>query len=259
VQERIAPRKRETPAEEESDLGGAGEAPPRRELPRPRGRFTRLSSQKRPVEELADESSPDYLQGLLEQHPHRLALVQALEEQYSARGGKPLTFADLQPALERHHLLAKLERSERELVLASYTEHKGASGRVAWALGISPAELDKLVRAVGVIPEVTELRERFKREALAPRNLSYRLDLLGRTKYLSDLGIQKRFMESLASDLRSLLEGSLDGASDLGSLAELTGRKHGAAPELVSRAMDRLGLTEEFRKRLPPESAPYSH
>jgi hypothetical protein len=259
VQERIAPKKREAAAPpveaDEPEALGTG----KRQLPQPRGRFTRLAATKRPADELSDPSSRDYLNDLIDQHPHRMSLLKTLGEQYSGRAGMPLSFGDIEAALEGHDLAEKLKKKERELVLAGYTEHKGAQGRVAWALGVTPAELEKLGKALGISQEVTELRERYKREALSPQNLTYRLDLLGRTKYLSDLGIQKRFMDSLEKDLRSMIQGAVGEATDVGSLADVVGRKFGAPSELVSRAMDRLGLTAEYRKRFATEPAPPSH
>jgi hypothetical protein len=257
VQERIAPKKRGPVAEveEETDEVPESQGPTKRQLPQPRGRFTRLAATKQPIEELSAAESRDYLVSLIEQYPHRLSLLKALGEQYSARAGAALSFGDVEPVLERHNLTETLTKKERELVLASYTEHKGAHSRVAWALGVSPAELTKLAQSLGITQGITELRERYKREALSPQNLTYRLDLLGRTKYLSDLGIQKRFIESLTKDLRTMLQGAVRGASDLGALADAVGRKFGAPAELVTRAMDRLGLTDEFRKRLGNEPA----
>lgn len=255
VSERIAPKKRASaPAEPPSEPMPSSEPEFRKkQLPEPRGRFTRLSAQKLPASELLEEPSRDMLSALAEQHRHRPALLRALAGEYSGTKG-PLSATDLDAALQHHGLLEQLERSERELLLASYAEHKGATGRVAWALGLSPPELDKLIRSLGLKAEVDEARERFKREALSPQHLTQRLDLLGRTKYLSDLGITQRFQESLARDLRSLLRSSLGGASSLTALTELTARKHGAPAELLSRAMDRLGLTEEFRKLVSAET-----
>src|SRR5438874_2679920 len=73
------------------------------------------------------------LQALAVQHRHRIALQKALVQQFQSRG-KPPSEDELREALERHGLLEELERRERELVLGSYAEQRGAAGRVAWAL-----------------------------------------------------------------------------------------------------------------------------
>ena len=227
---------------------------PRRELPAPRGRFTRLQAQKLPASDLLQSEAHELLAGLVAVHPHRLSLLKALASEYGSRGNR-LTVGELEAALRHHGLLVDLERKERDAVLAAYTEHRGASGRVAWALGVSPAELERLVRELALTPQVGEIRERCKREALASQPLTQRLDLLGRTKYLEDLGIRKRFTQVLADDLRKLLHESLPDASSLAALTERTARMHGAPQELLARAMDRLGLSEEFRKLISPEIA----
>ncbi len=224
-------------------------AAPRRELPAPRGRFTRLPSPKRPIEDLFEPEGRDAISGLIDQQGHRLAVLKALVEQFEGRQGAPLAAADLDAAIERHGLAERLERRERELLLSAYREHRGASGRVAWALDLKPGELVRLVKAAGLANEVDEARERFKREALAS-DLRLRLDLLGRRRYLVDLGIVRRFNERLAADLLPLLEGCLDGVGDLAALAAAAAKKHGLEATQVERAVDELGLASPLRDRL---------
>ena len=59
-------------------------------------------------------------------------------------------------------------------------DEKGSLGRAAHAFGLTLDELEKLIGALGVEAEVEKVRERYTREALAPDNLSLRLDLLFR-------------------------------------------------------------------------------
>ena len=142
-------------------------------------------------------------------------------------------------------------------LLAAFTEHRGAAGRVGWALGLSPSELKQVESRSGIGPEVEEVRERFRREALTARNLTQKLDLLGRDKYLLDLGIKKRFTDTLRRELEVLVRDDLPEATSLSALAEAVGRKHGAPSELVLRALERLGVAESLRKRTsdePPSS-----
>ena len=80
------------------------------------------------------------------------------------------------------------------------------SGRVAWALGLRGQELEALVSRLGLAEEVSRLRERFRREALNPASWTARLDLLGRRKYLEDLGIEREFHDRLRADLERELQ-----------------------------------------------------
>jgi hypothetical protein len=164
----------------------------KRHLPAPRGRFTRLPSTRHPISMLRQPEAKEVLQGLIEQHAHRYALLQAVDDQYVGRGGAPMGIAELMGIITDHGLMAHLQSREQTLLLSQFTEHRGAAGRVAWALGVSPSDLERLVQEAGVSREVDELRDRFKREALQPKNFGYRLDLVGRTKYLADLGIVRR-------------------------------------------------------------------
>ena len=235
VESRIAPRRRRR-----------GERP---ELPAPRGRFAQLPSAKRPVEELSEPSARPMLEALLEQHRHRVALLRALGQQYQSRG-RPPSEAEVLEALARHGLRAGLEARERELVLGSYVEQRGAAGRVAWALGVSPAELGRLAQALDLKNPVEEIKDRFRREALSSKPIAARLDLLGRQRYLAELGIKRRYLDLAASELRELLREELPGASSLEELAQAAARRHGTTAAVLLRTMDQLGLSPELEKQI---------
>jgi hypothetical protein len=263
VQERIAPRKRysleasDTENETETaplPLGGTSSFL-KRDLPKPRGRFTRLDAPKTSYQELLRAEAKAVVEVGLENHEHRFSLLHTLAGQFSGTRGD-LSLSELESALRHHELLDALAVRERQAVLASYTEHRGAAGRVAWALGISPSELKLLMSKLGISEEVEEVRERFRREALTSRHLTQRLDLLGREKYLMDLGIKKRFTDMLRRELETLAHEELAEARDLPGLAERLGRKHGAPSELVLRALERLGVAEGLRKRPSDGSSP---
>jgi hypothetical protein len=183
------------------------------------------------------------------QNEHRFALLKSLAEHYNGAKGE-LTLADLESVLHTHELLEALATKERQALLAAYTEHRGAAGRVAWALGLSPSELQRLVTTLRLSAEVEELRERFRREAMGTHHLTQRLDLLGRDKYLADLGIKKRFTEALRQELDELVRDEVAGARDMAALTHAVARKHGAPQELVLRAIERLGLAEQLREQL---------
>jgi len=226
VAERIAPRRRE-----------------KRSLPEPRGRFSQLPPQTRPVEDLQDPEIRPELEALAVQYRHRIALEKALAPQFQSRG-KPPSELEVREALQRHGLLAGLEARERELVLGSYAEHRGAGGRVAWALDLSPAELSRLTQALGLKEPVEELKERYRREALAGKPLAARLDLLGRERYLADLGIKRRYLELAAAELRQALQKER-AAGPLDDRLEAAARRHGTTAAVLRRAMEQLGVTTD--------------
>jgi hypothetical protein len=258
VQERIAPRKRALQAEPESSEEPFKDEPRfiKRELPKPRGRFTQVAAPKGSFQLLLRSEGKDILGSALDQNEHRLSLLKALAEHYNGAKGE-LTLVDLESVLRRHELLEALASKERQAILAAYTEQRGAAGRVAWALGLSPSELQRLVGTLGLQQEVEDVRERFRREALGARHLTQRLDLLGRDKYLADLGIKKRFTDTLRGELEGLVRDELPGARDLPGLALAVARKHGAPQELVLRAIERLGLAGALREQLnSPLSSP---
>lgn len=249
VQERIAPRKRlSTPEPEEAT---EAEAPRflKRDLPKPRGRFTQVAAPKGSYQTLVRAEGKDILEPAIEQNEHRFAMLKAMAEHYNGPKGE-LKLPDLESVLRLHDLLEPLAERERQAILAAYAEHRGAAGRVAWALGLSPSELQRLIASLQLQQEVEEVRERFRREALGARSLTQRLDLLGRDKYLVDLGIKKRFMETLRKDLEKLVDDELPGARSLSALAESVARKQGAPQELLLRAIERLGLADELREQL---------
>ncbi|WP_323389118.1 hypothetical protein [Myxococcus qinghaiensis] len=263
VQERIAPKKRstlvdeETTAPSEQELQALDDGPSflRRDLPRPRGRFTRVEAPRTPFVELTRAGGKELLEASLEGSEHRFALLRNMSHRFNGSRGD-LTLVDLETVLRDHGLLDALKEKERLQVLDAYTQQRGATGRVGWALGVSPPELARLVASVGLSEDVEALRERFRREALATSHLTHRLDLLGREKYLADLGIQRKFNESLRKDLERLLRDELPGATDLHGLCDSVGRKYGSPAELIFRAIERLGLAEGLRKQLYPGAPP---
>jgi len=224
VAERIAPRRRTA----------RSPAPPR-------GRFTNVEAGRQPLEALEEPAGRATLVSLLRQHGHRLALLRALAQGYVGGHGEP-TAAELDALLASHGLLDQVESAERELVRAALSEHRGALGRVAWALGLRRSELDALVTRLGLHAEVDRLRERFRRETLAPSSWTARLDLLGRRKYLEDLGVEQDFEERLRNDLLRELRAAGVPADD--APAALA-RRLAVSPTLVTRALERLGLLPE--------------
>lgn len=247
LKEKVAPRRRkagegaEAPARPAPPLPGTAFLP-KRTLPAPRGRFTRIEPSRASFEILLRADGRETLVALLEQVPHRVALLRALEQGYVGRRGEALGLEEVEGALRQHRLLAGLEQREREAVLAGLVEQKGALGRTAHALGLEGPELQALVKALGLEREVKEVRERFAREALSPRTLGLRVELLQRTRYLEDLGIEQQFREALTRDLAALVDEVAEAATDAPTLVDMLSRQHGLHAEGLRRALEKTGL-----------------
>ena len=235
--QRRAPESRPTVAERIAPRRRAPEAPAA-----PRGRYTQVAAQRAPLDSLAAPAGRSVLEPLLLQYGHRIALTRALAQGYlGRRGGDPQPH-EVEELLAAHRLLDDAEARERELVLGALSESRGALGRAAWAAGVRPAELRTMIERLGLDAEVERTRERFRREALAPAHWTTRLDLLGRRKYLEDLGLERAFDERLRSDLSKELDRT--DAADPERVPHLA-RKLGVPPELLARTLARLGLVSE--------------
>lgn len=221
--QRIAPRRRTT-------------QPPAQSAPR--GRFTQGELQRAPLETLEQPEGRSTLESLLAQHGHRTALLRTLAHGYVGSRGEP-TATELDALLAHHGLLDAAEASERELLLSALSEHRGALGRVAWTLGLRGPELTALVSRLGLGPEVDRLREHFRREVLTPPSWTVRLDLLGRRKYLEDLGLDREFEDRLRGDLGREIRALEASAEDVPAALA---RRLSVSPTLVGRALQRLGL-----------------
>jgi hypothetical protein len=215
---------------------------PRRNLPPPRGRFTRVDPTRATLEALLRGESRPALEALVDQVPHRFALLRILDQGYSGQKGQPLSLDDVGQALERHRLTTRLARKERQAVLVAVSEARGALGKTAQALALKEGELERLVQAAGVGPEVERLRERFVAEAISPRHLDRRLELVGRGRYLKDLGIEERFLESLARDLGRLLDAARSGSATEQAALERVAQEQTLPLDLLRSACERVGL-----------------
>lgn len=246
VQERIAPKKRLAAL---SDEVPALEPSRSREDPRPKGRFSTIAPTLQSVDDLFQPQARELLEARVQQHPNRFALTRALGEQFQGRReGQPLRTEDVERALTAHKLIDRLADQERVAVLGSLTEVRGAMSRVALSLGLSVSELNRMVKALGIQQEMEEIRDRFRREALSPKKLGSRIDMLGRGRYLSDLGIRRKFDEALRGDLKKLLQTCAPRAQNAEDLIEAAARNEGVQPELLSRAVEKLGLAEEVQR-----------
>jgi hypothetical protein len=169
-----------------------------------------------------------------------------LAQGYTGRRGSPLTQSDVDGLVDRHKLREILEKKERELVLSTVADQHGALGRCAHILGMSSDDLEKIIKSLRLRREVDLLRERAIREALASRNLPLRLEWLGRGKYLDDLGIRERFVDSLTRDLEQL---RLENEAETESLGDLLGsvaQQYEVPPDVLRGAIETLGLLEAW-------------
>ncbi len=240
--EKIAPKKRAArpPA---AEAAPKIEAPgwKRRELPAPRGKFTRIEAEASRLSELDKPSAKADVLAMVEANGNRIALRKALERHYIVKRGVVPSPDDVDALLARHKLLKVIERQERAAILTALLQHRGALTKVAWELSINPFELNRLIDGIGLKREVDEIRERYVREALSTPNLSVRLELLGAGKYLGDLKIVRRFKEALVRDLLELLE-QLPVMPDLDSLTAAAAKRHALDAQSLRRAIDRLGI-----------------
>jgi hypothetical protein len=218
VAERIAPKRRPP-----------GSKPPSPAAPR--GRFAQLPAEQPSLDGLDAEQ----LSSLLRQHAHRPALLRTL----TASRASNVTAHVLDRALERAGLLEAAAQTERELVLSTLEEQRGALGRAAWALGVRASEFLGWAERLGIASEVDRIRDRFRREALQPVHWTARLDLLGKRKYLEDLGVTSDFEKSVSEDLRHALE-TTDGSPE--ERTAVLANRLGVAPEALRRSLLRLGL-----------------
>lgn len=217
---------------------------PRRNLPAPRGRFTRLDPARASFHALLKPDGLDTLSALVEQVPHRVALWRTLSQGYQGRGGAALTVADVEGLLDKHRLRDRLAAKERDALLAAVVEQKGAFGKAAKSLGMRPKEFDGLLKELRVGREAKELKERAIRDALAGRNLAARLELTFKVRYLEDLGIEEKFKERLQADLLALVDEAREEATSAPALVELLARRHALPADPLRRALDALGLLD---------------
>ncbi len=250
IAQKIAPRRR--------DAGSAPErtrvpAPatvygtaflPRRDLPMPRGRFTRLDPSRSAYETLLRPEARATVEALVEQVPHRVALLRTLDQGYLGRRGAPLSLTEVEAVLEKHKLATALATRERDAIVAAIAESRGALGKAAGALNMKDGELEQIIDHLHLRKAIDDLRERFAREALSPRNLSYRLELVPRKRYLEDLGLERKFPAALERDLRELVAEVQDGVGSVPELIDLLARQHALVPDLLRRAFETLGLLE---------------
>jgi hypothetical protein len=253
VSDKIAPKKRlaGTPVvarpKPQQPLPGTAFLP-KRHLPPPRGRFTRLDSSRSTYETLLKPEAKENLVALVEQSPTRFHVFQTLEAAFTGRSGAPLSISEVEGALSRHGLLDGLSKRERDKVLTSIATARGSVPAAARELGVRPADIDRLVAELRLKKELQEIKEVFIREALDPANLSHRLSMLGRQRYLADLKIEKRFTDALTRDVTRLLDDSAEAANTVDELVELVAKKHAIVPDLLNRAVDRLGLTRRYMR-----------
>lgn len=256
VEARIAPKRRKPSDPAPAPRTPGPRASPRyavfvkKDLPKPRGRFTRVDLTKLKAHKLLEPHMKEELEQLIEQHGHRVAIRRVLEPIYLGRKGDTLSVADLEAALLHHELRAFIGERERTLVIGAVSESRGDLGRAATALGMKPDELEHIALNSGATLELKKIREHHAREALAHGNLRLKLDLQDKPKYLADLGVEKRFRDSLALELTEKLDQAVGLVSDLDALLREVARREALPYEKLKAAVDRTGLAATYRRRL---------
>lgn len=249
IAEKIAPKRRAAGEPRPAPAAPSEHVPatsflPKRNLPAPRGRYTRIDPSRASIHALLKPEGLDVVSALVEQVPHRYALLRTLSQGYLGRSGAELTVGDVEGLLDKHGLRARLEAKERDAVLVAVIEQKGAFGRAAHALGIKPKELEGLFKHLRVTREANEIQERAIKDALSPRNLPARLELVFKTRYLEDLGIERKFRERLHDELAALVDEAREEAESAPALVGLLARRYALNPDPLRRALDALGLLD---------------
>ncbi|MBK7863316.1 MAG: hypothetical protein IPJ65_32895 [Archangiaceae bacterium] len=255
VAARIAPRHRKA-SDPPAAPAPASHKPTRwapfhkKDLPLPRGRYTRVDLTKAKVHKLLDPHMREELEQLITQHGHRVAVRRALDPIYLGKKGEALTVADIEEALRHHELRSVIEEREKALLLSAVSEARGDLGRAALTLGMRGDELEHVMLNCGAQADVAKIREHHAREALAHGNLRHKLELLDRQKYLADLGVEKRFRDALALELTEVMDLALAKATDLDGLLNEVAKQQALPYEKLKVAVDRAGLSAAYRHRL---------
>lgn len=249
IAEKIAPKKRLPTGAVEDEVSRAAVPTtaylPKRTLPTPRGRFTRVETARAPFADLLNPAMKTQFDSLIDQTNHRIHLRQALELGYTGQRGV-LSVEDVEQVIEHHRLRPRLEKKEKEVLISALREARGATGRAATTLAMSAQEFTHLVDTLSLRREVDEVRAHWVREALSPKNLTARFDLLGRSRYLQDLGIEAKFQTALSRDLDRLLKAAAN-EGDFTAVLRTVAVENGLNLELLTKTVDRLGLGPEER------------
>lgn len=257
IAEKIAPKRRAAGEPRPAAAAPGEHVPassflPKRNLPAPRGRYTRIDPSRASIHTLLKPEGLDVLSALVDQVPHRYALLRTLSQGYLGRGSAELTVGDVEGLLDKHGLRERLEAKERDTVLIAVIEQKGAFGRAAHSLDIKPKELEGMLKHLRVSREANEIQERAIKDALSPRNLPARLELVFKTRYLEDLGIERKFRERLHDELAALVDEAREEAASAPALVDLLSRRHALNADALRRALDALGLLDPTLTSPPP-------
>lgn len=253
LEERVAPKKKDKNATPAPSLPAspASNFRPKRDLPPPRGRFALVATPLEKAEKLTAPAGKERLAVLVPQVEHRVALRRLLSREVASKGSDRLEQADVDRALSKHGFEAGLAKRERELVLGGLMEHRGAIGRTAQSVGLDRRELESLVTHLKLAREVKEIRDRFAREALSNTAVGLRLSLLGRRRYLDDLGIAQKFDDALRRDLEPMLKDAALDTSSRDAAIALAARRQAIDETLLSRAVDELSLEAALERPEP--------
>jgi hypothetical protein len=179
-------------------------------VPSPRGPPVRRRTRTAP----APAAPPEPARAPTDQDTLRAALAEAGPRRalLAARlgvGGRALLARFRAAGLER-----ELALRERDLIRALYSRHRGAEGKVAEELRITPEELRDLVAERGLSRDLASLRQGFRREALRLRWPKDRIEqVLNRREELQELGVLEG-LEREVSVRASVIWNSLQGKQD---------------------------------------------
>lgn len=162
--------------------------------PPPRGRL--------PVKPAPGQAEP--LKALLrEVGPRRKVLCEKL-----GTGRSPLSTAALLARFRAAGLEREFGQRERDLVRALLSRHRGALAPAAEELGLSPKELQDVVRERGLTREVETLRDQQRRDAREAKWPQGRIELwLRQGVWLTDLGLWDELDKEIDTRVRLAWKG----------------------------------------------------
>jgi hypothetical protein len=186
---------------------------------------------------LYEEKGKRLLAGMINQMKiDRRDLVERLNKTHEGLPGIPVDEEDLLRAVHYHQLGDILRKRESEILCRHLTKQRGSLAKTAQAIKIDLEKLQNRFQELQMEEEVSRIRNEFREAILERGSFQERLGLvLGREKYLEDLGITSEVDAALRRDLHKQLSKVRQGAT---------------AEEQALSIQQALSLDEEHYRRL---------
>ena len=222
------------------------------------GRFVGGPAARRPLRELATEELAEMIDEL---RANRRGILERLDAVYARDEREALTPADLNRLLQRHGLVERFARAERDNLKTLLRQNRGFLPPIRRALGMTAPELRRAIARYDLESELREWQERLREEARTEAPLVDKLALaIARTEPLRAAGVLDDLdganLEALGEALRAA---AAKGATqDPTVVVELARRELGIDPRPWRKAVAHYGLIVEAAGILgvpPPEPA----